>query len=168
MTGQWFLRYRSLYWGMNEKTNKQTNKQSHAWNCFKFSDLQWSSQQVLQFMGTMMLLLGTSPVAPLCCMSTSQKYTKVIPVNGEVHLTTMWQLKGTRPFRALGAALTLCNSVHYSEPKYTFNFWKGQQTWPFTKITTSALQHILFPALWVPYTLSPGCAGPLTVHQSQG
>jgi hypothetical protein len=36
-------------------------------------------------------LLGTSPVAPLCCMSTSQKHTKVttanIRVNGEVHVT---------------------------------------------------------------------------------
>ena len=59
-----------------------------------FSDLHWSSQQVLQFVGTMMLLLETSSVAPLCCMSTSQKYTNVIPVKGEVHLTTVWQLKG--------------------------------------------------------------------------
>ena len=63
--------------------------------------LHWSLQKVLQLEGNNAAAAGDFPVAPLHCMSTSQKYKKMItatiPVNGEVHLMTVWQLKG--PFQ---------------------------------------------------------------------
>jgi hypothetical protein len=113
-----------------EWTNKQakTNK-SHAWVCFMFSilgALHLSSQKVVQFVGTMMLLLQTSPVAPLHCMSTSPKHTKIItaniPVNGEVHLMTVWQLKGPTPCSWQSTTitpLTNSSSVHLNRHKIT-------------------------------------------------